>query len=370
MQEAVLEGALLGNYDDSRYRNGLAHREINSFTLFSNDEDVKKISKRLELIKVGIDGNHLVRNFVNTSTDHMTAKNFMKKVSSEIDCIPSISMSLVKNIQSPGEFLSDVTQVKGLDNKGTGIIQLEYVPEDGTPKKTIVLVGVGTTGKSYCKQHGRIKQTVGQPELAGPAVLAATILAAAKLKSQVRIIGLIGLLDNTDERFFFDPGDVYMAGNKQVEVTNTDAASRLILADLLAIGSKIEADHLIDIGMISNDSSKIMGTSVSAVMGTDQKLVERILDAGTQVGESIWQLPLVEEYLEDLQSEVCDLRSHSESSEADLLTAGIFLRQFVGSVSWAHVELSSAWTKKEKYFKSSRATGEGPRWLLELICDR
>jgi leucyl aminopeptidase len=110
-----------------------------------------------------------------------------------------------------------------------------------------------------------------------------------------------------------------------------------------------------------------MGDAVSAVMGTDQRLVERLLDAGAKVGEHLWQLPLVEEYADSLKSSVADLKNITGDRLGGAITAALFLRDFVGGASWAHVDLSSAWMAKERDYRTQGGTGEGPRWLLEWI---
>jgi len=110
-----------------------------------------------------------------------------------------------------------------------------------------------------------------------------------------------------------------------------------------------------------------LGDGVSGVMGTDQKLVERILDAGSRSGEYLWQLPLVEEYREGLKSQVADIKNVTGTRWGGAITAGLFLKEFVKTDSWAHVDLAGNWSSSERDYRSSGATGEGPRWLLDWI---
>ena len=110
-----------------------------------------------------------------------------------------------------------------------------------------------------------------------------------------------------------------------------------------------------------------LGDGVSAVMGTDQKLVERLLDAGSRAGEYLWQLPLVEEYKEGLKSKVADVKNITGTRWGGAITAGLFLKEFVSAESWAHVDLSSNWSSSERDFRTHGASGEGPRWLLDWI---
>jgi leucyl aminopeptidase len=102
-------------------------------------------------------------------------------------------------------------------------------------------------------------------------------------------------------------------------------------------------------------------------MGIDQKLVERLLDAGSRTGEYLWQLPLVEEYREGLKSQVADIKNITGTKWGGAITAGLFLKDFVKAESWAHVDLAGNWSSSERDYRPSGATGEGPRWLLDWI---
>jgi leucyl aminopeptidase len=166
----------------------------------------------------------------------------------------------------------------------------------------------------------------------------------------------------------FKPGDILRSrSGKTIEVLNTDAEGRLVLADLLHWASEMGADHVIDLATLTGACKIALGDSVSAVLGTDQRLIERMLDAGASVGEHLWQLPLVEEYREALKSTVADIKNVTTNRWGGAITAAIFLKEFVGESSWAHVDLSGDWATTEKDYRTAGSTGEGPRWLLEWI---
>ena len=148
---------------------------------------------------------------------------------------------------------------------------------------------------------------------------------------------------------------------------NTDAEGRLVLADLLHYAGELGADHVVDLATLTGAALIAMGDGVSAVMGTDQKLVDHLMDAGGAVGEHLWQLPLVEEYAELLKSPLADLKNITGIRWGGTITAGLFLREFVGQASWAHVDLSGGWSGKERDYRTHGASGEGPRFLLEWL---
>jgi len=125
----------------------------------------------------------------------------------------------------------------------------------------------------------------------------------------------------------------------------------------------------VDLATLTGAALVAMGDGVSAVMGTDQKLVDRLVDSGGAVGEYLWQLPLVEEYSDLLKSPLADLKNITGIRWGGTITAGLFLREFVGQASWVHVDLSGSWSGKERDYRTHGGSGEGPRFLLEWLMD-
>ena len=140
-----------------------------------------------------------------------------------------------------------------------------------------------------------------------------------------------------------------------------------MLADLLDWASEMKPDHIVDLATLTGAALIAMGDGVNAIMGTDQKLVERLLDGGNATGEHLWQLPLVEEYRELLRSPLADIKNITGIRWGGSITAGLFLSEFVDHASWAHVDLSGGWSTKERDFRPQGASGEGPRFLLDWI---
>jgi leucyl aminopeptidase len=248
------------------------------------------------------------------------------------------------------------------------VVKLEYTPVE-KPKKHVVLVGKGVcfdSGGLSLKDSNNMETM--KNDMAGAAIALATTIACARLGIPAKVTAICGLVENMPGCAAYKPGDILRSrSGKTIEVCNTDAEGRLILADLLHWASEMGADHVIDLATLTGACCVALGEGVSAVFGTDQKLVERMLDAGARVGEHLWQLPLVEEYAESLKSTVADIKNITGSRWGGAINAALFLKEFVGDSSWAHVDLSGAWAPKEKDFRTSGGTGEGPRWLLEWI---
>ncbi len=164
------------------------------------------------------------------------------------------------------------------------------------------------------------------------------------------------------------PGDVLtMRNGKTVEVLNTDAEGRLILADALAFADDEAADAVIDLATLTGAVVTALGEKVAGLMGTDDAWIAQVSDAADRAGERVWHLPLPEEYRRNLDSEVADLRNISSGSGAGTLTAGLFLKEFAGTRPWAHLDIAgTARSSTEDGEVAKGGTGFGVRTLLEL----
>ena len=367
VQETVLEGALLGNYDFSAYRSKPELKRIERFELFTNSDDTRKVRRRQAIIEVGVAANHLVRDLVNTPAADLYPETFAGKAKAL-----AAENGIAVDVLNPEELEKDGFRAVLAVGKGSShsprIVKLEYTPVE-KPKKHVVLVG-----KGICFDSGGLSlkdatnmETM-KNDMAGAAIVLATTIACAKAGIPVKVTGICGMVENMPGCSAYKPGDILRSrSGKTIEVLNTDAEGRLVLADLLHWASEMGADHVIDLATLTGACAVALGDGVSGVIGTDQKLIERILDAGASAGEHLWQLPLVDEYRENLKSTTADIKNVTSNRWGGAITAAIFLREFVGDASWAHVDLSSVWAAAEKDYRTPGATGEGPRWLLEWI---
>jgi len=367
VQESVLEGALLGNYDFSDYRSKSEVKRIEHVELFTNSDDTRKVRRRQSVIEIGVAANHLVRDLVNTPAADLYPETFASKAKAL-----AVENGVAVTVLDPEELEKDGFRALLAVGKGSSrsprVVKLEYTPAE-KPKKHVVLVGKGlcfdSGGLSLKDANGM--ETM-KDDMAGAAVVLAATIACAKAAIPVKVTGICGLVENMPGCSAYKPGDILRSrSGKTIEVLNTDAEGRLVLADLLHWASEMGADHVLDLATLTGACAVALGDGVSGVFGTDQKLVEHILDASAKVGEHIWQLPLVEEYRESLKSTIADVKNITGNRWGGAITAALFLKEFVGESSWAHVDLSSVWSTTEKDFRTPGGTGEGPRWLLEWI---
>jgi len=240
------------------------------------------------------------------------------------------------------------------------------------PRRRYVLVGKGVTfdsgGLSLKPTEGMLEM---KSDMAGAAAVLATISALPSLGFQAEVHGLIAAAENMVSGRSYKLGDVYVGlGGKSVEITNTDAEGRLTLADALAYGVKLEPDEVFDIATLTGACMIALGPRMAGVMGNDQAMIERVLSAARRVGEPVWHLPLPDELKEQLKSEVADMKNVGERW-GGALTAGLFLKEFVGSTPWVHLDIAGpATADKARDHIRPGGTGFGVATLLAYLCSR
>lgn len=204
-------------------------------------------------------------------------------------------------------------------------------------------------------------------DMAGAAAVLAAMGAAAELKLDLDLLGVIPAAENLPSGRAYRPGDVLKAfGGRTIEVISTDAEGRLLLADALGYARHLGATHLVDVATLTGACIIALGHVASGVMGNDNDLVEAVLDAGERAGERMWRLPLFPEYERQLDSKIADLKNVG-GMPAGTITGGWFLRKFVGETAWVHIDIAgTSWSDEDEPHQVEGATGAGTRTLLAL----
>jgi leucyl aminopeptidase len=249
------------------------------------------------------------------------------------------------------------------------LIQLTYDPPGVDDPDTIVLVGKGITfdsGGLSLKRPEHMYEMKG--DMAGGAAVIAVLSVLGAIAPRVRVVGIVAATDNLPGPGATRPGEVVTARNgKTVEILDTDAEGRLVLADALSLGAECTPVAMIDIATLTG-YSRTLGTIYTAVMSNDDALSARVLDAARRAGELAWPLPLPAQYRERIESPVADLRNIGEPDTPDSLLAGLFLREFVADIPWVHLDIGeTGWSSKDDGEHTKGATGAGVRTLIELF---
>ena len=206
-------------------------------------------------------------------------------------------------------------------------------------------------------------------DMAGGAAVLGAVAAAARLGLPVDVTAYVPATENLPGEGAQKPGDVIRFLNgRTVEVLNTDAEGRLVLADALALASRTKPDAVIDLATLTGACRVALGPLYAAIMGNDQLLIDALLAAGRRTGEPVWQLPLVREYRDDIKSSIADLKNVSAGGEGGSIIGGLFLQEFVDGVPWAHLDIAGpAFAEKDHAFGPRGGTGFGVRLLLDYL---
>ncbi len=250
------------------------------------------------------------------------------------------------------------------------LIVMKYQPRRAKRgKKLLALVGKGITFDS-----GGISLKPGENmelmkyDMTGAATVIGTMRAIAQLKPSIPVLGVAPCSENLPSGKATKPGDILRAmTGKTIEVINTDAEGRLVLADAIAYAKKLGATQIIDMATLTGAVSIALGDVNTGILGTDQALIDGVIDAGKGVGEKFWQLPLDKEYSAQIKSDIADIKNVG-GRKSGTITAAAFLKEFADGVSWAHLDIAgTAWGDDAKAYRAKGPTGVAVRTLIEFI---
>ena len=364
--EAVALGALLGSYFFGRYRSN-GHAPAN-LTLVAAGDHVAGAVARAEVLAAAVT---LARDLVNASPSHLYPESFAAEAA-------TVAASCGLGIEVLDESALRAGGYGGICGVGQGsihpprLVRLSYSHPDAA--KTLVLAGKGITFDSggLSLKPAKAMETM-KSDMSGAAAVLAALQAIAAIGPAVNVVGYLPLAENMPGGGAQRPSDVItIYGGTTVEVLNTDAEGRLVLADALARAGSDEPDLIVDIATLTGAQVIALGTRVSAVMANDDAAREGIADAAGRAGEAMWPMPLPEELRKGLDSKVADLANVAGEREGGMLTAGLFLREFVpDGVRWAHLDIAGpAFHEGEPYgYTPKGGTGFAVRTLVQIAQD-
>ena len=249
-------------------------------------------------------------------------------------------------------------------------VEISYDPP-AAPVGTLALVGKGITfdsgGLSIKTGEGMMTMKM---DMGGAAAVLGFFAAVRAVAPACRVVGYLPMTDNMSDGDAMRPGDVLtMRNGTTVEVLNTDAEGRLILADALCLASEAKPDAIVDLATLTGAVEIALGSRIAAVLGNDDTFRGEVEKAAVRAGERMWPLPLPADYRPYLDSDVADLRNISKGRGGGTITAGLFLKEFVADgIAWAHIDIAGTawWAEGENAENSNGGTGYGVRLLLEL----
>ena len=332
----------------------------------------KEVSRGAKTGVIVGEGNTFARRLQDTPANKMRPKDMVAEARKIAKNSPQITVKALdeKSMEKLG--MGSLLSVSRGSSEPAYLIHLVYKPAKKTKRK-ICLVGKGLTfdsGGISIKPSARMDEM--KYDMSGGAAVLGTFHALAGLNPDVEVHGLVPTSENMPDASSVKPGDVVTASNGlTIEVLNTDAEGRLILADALAYAEKtIKPDAMIDLATLTGAVVVALGHELTGVMGNSKTLSDELVASGQTTGELVWPLPIIDFHKEDMKGSVGDLKNiGSPSTGAGSCTAGAFLSNFVGDIPWAHLDIAgTAWgASRRDYQGGAVGTGVGVRLLLDYL---
>jgi leucyl aminopeptidase len=365
---AVAEGAALGAYAYTEHRR--KPHEAPSVAGLTVVTDVDGAADVLAGVQVVVDAVLAARDMVNTPPSDKRPPVLAERMAALVEG-RGVTATVWDDDRLRAEGFGGILGVGIGSSAPPRMVELVYEP-DGWDRH-VALIGKGITfdsgGLSLKTWKG---MTTMKSDMSGAAAVAAVMSALQGLGVTAKVTGLCALAENMPSGTATRPSDVLVhRGGTTVEVLNTDAEGRLVMADALAYAAEQQPDAMVDIATLTGAQIVALGDDVAAVLGTDDALVEALRAAGRRAGEQLWPLPLVDRYAKTLESTVADLSNIGKAGHAGTITAALFLRRFTAEVPWAHLDIAGpAFVESaDDGYLSAGGTGFGVRTLLAWLAE-
>lgn len=368
--QAATEGALISLFDPDKYHTSdKTESRLEAMILAAPDADLDEVKRSIERGRIIAEATNFAREVINEPANVMTPAELARRAE-EVAKDYGLELDVLDEARMKDLGMGSLMGVAQGSAEPAKMIVLTYSPK-AQSSETIAIVGKGVTfdtgGISIKPSDGMEKMKY---DMAGGATTIGAMRAIAQLKPSVNVIGIVPAVENMPGGRAQRPGDVVRAmTGKTIEVINTDAEGRLILADAVAYARKLGATKIVDLATLTGAVSVALGDVYVAVLGTDQAWIDQVLAAGKKAGEKIWQLPLDKEYREQIKSEIADIKNVG-GRKAGTITGAYFIREFVEDTPWAHLDIAStAWNENGKPHLAVGPTGVCLRTLVNLVCE-
>lgn len=363
--QALVEGVILGAYRFKGYSTAEQVTDVLQSVNLLLESPTDQHACGVRCGTAYADGTILARDLMNTPGNKMTPTNLAHAA---------------RDIAERHGFLLEVLERSDMERFGMGallavaqgsvelpkMIVLKY---SGNPQSDDVLAYVGK-GITFDTGGISLKSADGMDDMkmdmGGAAAVLGAMEAVGRLKPSVNIVAVVAATENMPSGSAYKPGDVLTAmGGKTIEVLNTDAEGRLVLADAVGYAKHLGATHIIDLATLTGAVVVALGSITTAAMTNSDTFLSTFLDAAKRTGEKVWQLPTFDEYKKFIKSDIADVKNLG-SGGAGSITAGLFIEKFVGDTPWIHLDIAgTAWTKEDLDFTPKGASGVMVRTLAQ-----
>ena len=363
--QAVAEGATMASYSFARYKTDRKPCAI---------ERVDVVGRSAAAVKAGLergaavgDAVNLARDLVNTPASDMTPDR-MAQVATEVAERVGLTVEIWDDKAIKKERLGGLAGVAAGSDQPPRLIQLTYEPPRAS-RHTVAFVGKGITfdsgGLSLKPAEGMESM---KTDMSGGAAVIAAMSVLPALGARTRVVAYVPATENMPSGSAVKPGDVFRFRNgKTAEILNTDAEGRLVLADGLSLATENGVDAVIDVATLTGACMVALGPKIAGLMGNHDGWLTQVEEAAARGGERVWQLPLPDDYRRLIDSDVADMKN-TGGRQGGAITAGLFLKEFVGDVPWAHLDIAGpARADSEDGYNPKGGTGVAVRTLVEAV---
>lgn len=373
---AVVSGIELASYRfvdySSQARKEVRSRALRQAVLLVKDEWVRDVKRQVRDERKILEGVRMARDLVNQPAAKVRPITLVDKAT-DIACRSNdVSITVFNKTQARRRGFTAFLAVARGSKEEPYVIHLKYRSEElGASAKKVFIVGKGITFDSGGLSLKPAKNMEAmKSDMAGAATVLGLFSVLSEIGPAVEVHGVIAACENMPSGEAYRPGDILQAKNgKTIEVLNTDAEGRITLADALSYAVEQEPDAIIDVATLTGACVVALGETQAGLWSNDDKLCKQLLKAAEKTGEGLVNLPMPQEYRQMIDSKVADIRNTSLSEGGGAITAALFLREFVGDVPWAHIDIAGAGYAEREWlpYFGVGATGYGVRTLLEFI---
>ena len=365
----IIEGSKMSLYKFDKFKAEKAEKSPDLTIVVSKSKKISQMIKTSEIIADGAIFTKSIANLPPNECTPSTLADFAKIISKK----NKMKCNIISKIELKKKGFGGITAVgKGSKNEPK-LIVLEH-NRGKRNEKPIVLVGKAVTfdtGGISLKPGASMDEM--KFDKCGGCTVLGIMKAVSELKLPINIVGIIPSVENMPDAEAYRPGDIIkLFSGKTAEILNTDAEGRLILADALAYGEKhYSPKAIIDFATLTGACIVALGNNVAAIVSNDEKLAQKIKDASKKTTEAIWELPLTQDFMDMIKSDVADMKNVGIGRAAGTITAAAFLKNAIEKTPWIHVDIAGvAWTQtatKEKSYNPKGATGFGVRLILNYL---
>jgi leucyl aminopeptidase len=371
--QAMAEGAVLGTYQFNIYRSeGAPGKDLEQMTILAPQKsELSDLSEGIRRGTATAEATVFVRDLCNHPSNVMTPTRIAQEAKA-IAKETGVSLKILEQKDMEKLGMGALLGVARGSHEPPKCIILEYRGARKKDDRPVVLVGKTVTfdtGGISLKPAENMEHM--KADMTGGAEVLAAMRAAARLKLPLNLVSILPATENMPGGRAMKPGDVVTTlSGKTVEVQNTDAEGRLILSDGLTYAGRYKPAVLIDIATLTGACVVALGQFAIGMFGTDETLKQSVRKAGVRAGERVWEMPLWDEYFEQLKSDVADMRNIGGRG-GGMITAALFLSKFAGDWPWVHLDIASTdWSERERAYIPKGPTGIGTRLLIQYLIDR